>query len=253
MLLGLDELQALDSESARTLNELLNPERSLWVVRAQHAENPYSPDLRESFLLVIDEAPEPGVPQVLGVHLHRDLADRTVRAGMHRSVLIPLAQNWLVGRGADPDLVREPDGWSDPVDAETARLEDLLRSSGSRYEIRNDYNTTTAPYEKWVIADDTDALDPKTPVAVFVWRRESDDDTTYTVRGGHFATVEAAHEWTRDTSASLPEPSRPATSRAEAARSGGQEPIRPAYNTPVDDGADRGRTPPPDDTRPRGR
>ena len=54
-------------------------------------------------------------------------------------------------------------------------------------------------------------------MAVFLGRRRADSDS-YTLRIGHFATVEDAYEWTADTNAPLPQAGSPATTRVQAAR-----------------------------------
>ncbi|WP_030458939.1 hypothetical protein [Kitasatospora sp. NRRL B-11411] len=215
--LDLDELDAVDPETARTINRLFDPESSLWIIAKQWASDTLrrpGARLHDYFLLLDSYAvynERPGAPQLIAAHFDRDPSTRTVRASMTSHALIPLAQNWLVGRGADPSRVLEPQGWSDPLDAETERLEDFLRTSGERFEVHDTFSRHEPPYETWVIATDTEQ--PPGPAEVFIWRLPDDQNPAYTVRRGQFASLEAAYEWTRDTSAPLP-----ASPRTQAAR-----------------------------------
>ncbi|MFE2722769.1 hypothetical protein [Kitasatospora sp. NPDC059327] len=216
--LDLDEYNAADAESVRTLNQLFDFESSLWMIAKQWASDTLRrPGARlHDYFLLLDSYAEynerPGAPQIVAAHFDRDPDTRTVRATMTSHALIPLAQNWLVGRGADPARVLEPQGWSDPLDAETEQLEDALRSSGERLEIHDSYSRHQPPYETWVIATDTQQTsDPA--AEVFFWRVPDEKSPAYTVRHGQFDSLDAAYEWTRDTSAPLP-----AATRAQAAR-----------------------------------
>ncbi|MFB7474272.1 hypothetical protein [Kitasatospora sp. NPDC056184] len=216
--LDLDEFDAADAESARTINRLFHPESSLWMIAKQWAsDTPRRPGARlHDYFLLLDAYASyderPGAPQIVAAHFDRTPGTRTVRATMTSHALIPLAQNWLVGRGADPSRVLEPKGWSDPLDAETERLEDFLRGSGERFEVHDTFSRHEPPYETWVIA--TDAQQTSGPAAeVFFWRVPDEKSPAYTVRHGQFDSLKAAYEWTRDTSAPLP-----AATRAQAAR-----------------------------------
>ncbi len=215
--LELDEFNAVDTETARTINHLFDFESSLWIIAKQWASDTLrrpAARLHDYFLLLDAYAAHnerPGAPQIVAAHFERDPDTRTVRATMSSHALIPLAQNWLVGRGAEPGRVLEPDGWSDPLDAETEQLEDFLRGSGERFEIHDTFSRHEPPYETWVIA--TDTQQSPGPAEVYFWRLPDERSPAYTVRRGRFDSLDAAYEWTRDTSAPLP-----AASRAQAAR-----------------------------------
>ncbi|MEV0530782.1 hypothetical protein [Kitasatospora sp. NPDC050463] len=216
--LDLDEFEAVDAVSARTINRLFDFESSLWIIAKQWASDTLrrpGARLHDYFLLLDADAAHherAGAPQIVAAHFDRDPNARTVRATMASHALIPLAQNWLVGRGAEPSRVLEPDGWSDPLDAETEQLEDFLRGSGERFEIHDTFSRHEPPYETWVVATDTEQT--ASPSAeVFFWRLPDDRSPAYTVRRGQFASLDAAYEWTRDTSAPLP-----AATRSQAAR-----------------------------------
>nr|BEK67527.1 hypothetical protein KPHV_47540 [Kitasatospora purpeofusca] len=215
--LDLDDLDAADAETARTINRLFDFESSLWMIAKQWASDTlHRPGARlHDYFLLLDahaaHAEQPGAPQIVAAHFDRDPATRTVRAAMTSHALIPLAQNWLVGRGADLARVLEPEGWSDPLDAETEQLEDALRGSGERLEIHDSFSRHEPPYETWVIATDTQQATG--PAEVLFWRLPDDKSPAYTLRHGQFDSLDAAYEWTRDTSAPLP-----AATRAQAAR-----------------------------------
>ncbi|MFB7906877.1 hypothetical protein ACFC1T_10645 [Kitasatospora sp. NPDC056076] len=215
--LDLDEFDAVDPESARTINRLFDFESSLWIIAKQWASDTLrrpGARLHDYFLLLDSYAAyneRPGAPQIVAAHFDRAPDTRTVRATMTSHALIPLAQNWLVGRGADPGKVLEPEGWSDPLDAETGQLEDFLRGSGERFEIHDTFSRHEPPYETWVIATDNEQAPG--PAQVFFWRLPDDKSPAYTVRRGQFDNLDAAYEWTRDTSTPLP-----AAARAQAAR-----------------------------------
>ncbi|MEY9848448.1 hypothetical protein ABH940_005551 [Streptacidiphilus sp. BW17] len=229
--LDLEDLHPTDAATQHTLNRLFDPEGSLWLLREQHQANPHTAQLHEDFFLVLDHASEtrgPGAPQLLGVHFERDLAHETIRATMSHHALIPLAQNWLVGRGADPESIREPEGWLTALDATSSEAEQLLRTSGERFEIHDTFSTTAAPFEIWVITTDREPLQAERPVTVFVWRRESDDSTSYTVTQAAFATLDEAYAWTKDTTAPVPAPFSPVSPRAQAARTDGRAAAGPA-------------------------
>ncbi|MEY9958801.1 hypothetical protein [Streptacidiphilus sp. MAP5-52] len=225
--LDIHELRSADAATASALNELFDPESSLWLLREHHQTNPHTALLIDDFFLVIDADVDErghGAPEVLGVHFERDLGGGTIRATTKYQALIPLAQNWLIGRGADPEAIREPEGWFSPLDAASGQIEDLLRSSGERFEVHDSYSRhTDEPIETWVITTDGEPPSPETPFTVFVWRRENADSATYTVQQAAFATLDGAYEWTKDTSVRVPAPGRsPSSARALAARSDGR-------------------------------
>ncbi|MGA5704500.1 hypothetical protein [Peterkaempfera bronchialis] len=185
-------------------------------------DQPHSrqPGWSDHFYLAHDEQMAArGKPFFLGVHLERDMKARLVRAAVREEAMPVLAEAWLIARGADPDRLREQVRRSefDAADAETEAAQDLLRHSGTRFDVHDSASSQGAPRVTWVIATDSEAPDPDRPVAVFVGHRQADSET-FTLRIGHFATVEDAYTWTRTPSAPLPQPSRPGAARADAAR-----------------------------------
>ncbi|MFD7730500.1 hypothetical protein ACFV6F_08960 [Kitasatospora phosalacinea] len=158
----------------------------------------------------------PGLPAMVAVRVQRDHATGTFEMEYARHPLVAMGEAWLVQRGADPAAFARQ-GPIAPADRETERVEALLRGSGTRrFEIHDDYSFDTAPYDTWVIATDTLAADPARPVRVFHDRRQIDADT-YTLREGHFASVEDARAWTDDLDSPLPPAVLSPSARAAAA------------------------------------
>ncbi|MEV7122893.1 hypothetical protein [Kitasatospora griseola] len=157
----------------------------------------------------------PGLPAMVAVRVERDRAAGTFEVESAWHPLVALAEGWLVQRGADPAAFARH-GAILPADQETERIEALLRNSGDkRFTLHDDYSFDSEPYDIWVIATDVSAADPARPVRVFHDRRQTDADT-YTLREGHFASVEDARARTTDLDTPLP-PAAPAPSARAAA------------------------------------
>ncbi|WP_157531420.1 MULTISPECIES: hypothetical protein [unclassified Kitasatospora] len=184
----------------------------------------------------------PGLPQIAAIHVHRDLDAGTFRFDYSREPLVALAQRWLIARGADPTVIaRQSDGAVAPADSATTDLEERLRLSGDRFDIRDDYtdDTVTDPergteglpssgpewaarlqysFYTWAIARDTQQLPGQPEYRVFFEEIDMRADT-YTLREGGFETWAAASDWTQDTSQPLPPiPAEEDSARAAAAR-----------------------------------
>ncbi|MFF4735818.1 hypothetical protein ACFY2W_07995 [Streptomyces sp. NPDC001262] len=187
----------------------------------------HTDDGRHSYLVLHDTAATwdiPGSPQLLAMTLTRDLDNRTFRFDAERHPLIPLAQRWLIARGATPDAVRVPPERTGarPADALTTVLEEQLMTSGTRYDVVEHYTDDSTEYETSVLVHDTDPSSADTPYRLFLetW---SPDSPTYTLREGAFRNAEAAWERMENREGPLPAPRTPvpgvlATPRAEAAR-----------------------------------
>ncbi|MGW3183252.1 glycosyl hydrolase [Kitasatospora sp. NPDC001119] len=188
------------------------------VLTAQHRADP-STRLRTSYVIAFDRSAiygVPGEPDIVAVHLQRDDTAGTIRAAMTTEALVPLAERWLISRGADPEQLAQTAMPIRPADPLTRQTEEFLRSSGDRFTVRSSYTDEGEPYEIWVIAQDTAPSPVEAPVRVWHNRRQVGDDT-YTLREGGFADLDAAYAWTRDTSAPLPPVTSP-SARAAAAR-----------------------------------
>ncbi|MFD0405353.1 hypothetical protein [Kitasatospora sp. NPDC127116] len=161
-----------------------------------------------------------GRPFFVGVHLERDSGARLMRVAVRDEAMPALAEAWLIARGADPTRLREYMQRSEyrAADAEAEAAQDLLRHSGTRFDVHDSASSPGTPYVTWVIATDNEAPDPARPVAVFVGHRQADSEE-FTLRHGHVASIEDAYTWTRRVpGAPLPRPGQPGTARADAAR-----------------------------------
>ncbi|MFF2955717.1 glycosyl hydrolase [Kitasatospora sp. NPDC057965] len=188
------------------------------VLAAQHRADP-STRLRTSHVIAFDRSAiygVPGEPDIVAVHLERDDSAGTIRAAMKTEALVPLAERWLIARGADPEQLAQTAIPIRPADPLTRQIEEFLRSSGDRFTVRGSFTDESEPYDIWVIAQDTAPSPAEASVRVWHNRRQVDSDT-YTVREGGFADLDAAYAWTRDTSAPLPPVTSP-SARAAAAR-----------------------------------
>ncbi|GAB7185670.1 hypothetical protein ATKI12_5501 [Kitasatospora sp. Ki12] len=211
-------MEPADEESDEVLSKLAVRESEYLFLAAQHRADPSS-RLRTSYVIAVDRSAiydVPGTPDVVAIHLERDEAAGTVRAAMETEALVPLAERWLIARGADPKQFTQSAAPLDPADQLTRRIEEFLRCSGDRFNVRNSYTDGSEPYDVWVVAEDTAPSSAEAPVRAFHSRRQVDDDT-YTVREGGFAGLDAAYAWTRDTSVPLPPVISP-SARAAAAR-----------------------------------
>ncbi|MFC9331722.1 hypothetical protein [Kitasatospora sp. NPDC057015] len=159
----------------------------------------------------------PGLSSFLAVHVERDLAAGVFEIAFAPQPLAAMAQQWLVERGADPATFTRL-GPITAADQETERVESLLRGAGpDRYTVHDHYTYDSEPFDIWVIATDTQAAASDRPVRVFHDRRQVDHNT-YTLREGHFATIDDARAWTDDPSATLPQAAPSPSARAAAAR-----------------------------------
>ncbi|WAL74630.1 hypothetical protein OU787_25935 [Kitasatospora sp. YST-16] len=217
--LDLDELTPADENTERVLARLADWDDPC-ITLASYDQPGQRPGRSDHFYLAHDEQmAEQGKPFYLGVHLELDQSAGSVRATVRDVAMPELAEAWLISRGADPDRLRERVRPSEfePADAQTEAAEAMLRHSGTRFDIHDSAFTIGPPYTTWVIALDSEAPDPALPVAVFVGHREKDSET-FTLRLGHFASVEHAYDWTRHPDAPLPQTNPAGAARADAAR-----------------------------------
>jgi hypothetical protein len=183
----------------------------------------HTPDEADSFFVLHDGSATwgaPGAPQLIALHITRDLTARTFAIAEATHPTVPFAQRWLAERGCDPDTIRLPEGrYALPADALTSQLEEQIRHSGGRYEVKDHYTHGSEPYETWVMVRDTDPGSVDRPVRIFL--EEADLKAfTYTLREGAFRDGTAANQWLFDSDTPLPEPTEHlplARRRAQAA------------------------------------
>ncbi|MCC9707114.1 glycosyl hydrolase [Streptomyces sp. MNU76] len=201
----LDGLTPADESSAEAEGDI-----ELWDDLFSALAEHHTPDGKQSFFVIHDGSATwgiPGAPQLIALHVTRDLTARTFRIEQADHPTVPFAQLWLAGRGCPPDALQLPeDQHVEPADALTVRIEGQIRHSGARYEIKDHYTHDSVPYETWVMVRDSDPSAADLPVRIFL--EEADLDAfTYTLREGAFRDGTSASQWLFDRDTPLPEPS----------------------------------------------
>ncbi|MFD7730454.1 hypothetical protein ACFV6F_08725 [Kitasatospora phosalacinea] len=212
--LDLDEVDSADPRTWDVLEWLADYDRDRVIL---YGYGPPDGGTGDHFYLAYDHGRQDGaLPPFVSVHLHVE-ADRTsLRADMQDHPMAPLAENWLVGKGADRDRIRQLAGqvFFPLGDRESTEAETLLRESGPRFEVLDSRSTQAGDhFETHTVATDRTPPDPGRPVAAFVEFRTGDAPSY--LRAASFPTREAAAEWIRE--AGKPQPPT-VSARAEAAR-----------------------------------
>ncbi len=194
-----DDLRPVTDEDESRLDDLCLGLDLLICLGVQHATNPHTELLSDSFYVVFDGsmtwADIPGMAQYAAIHVERDLGEGTYRLDYSRHPIAALAQNWLISRGADQDQL--PAEFEDPMDTDQATrdLEEALAASGDRFQILDDYTYDSSDfYKTWIIAVDNRPEPGQHPVRVF-YEDTNMEGHSYTLRQGGFATVDAARSW----------------------------------------------------------
>ncbi|MFI1953160.1 glycosyl hydrolase [Streptomyces xinghaiensis] len=200
----LDGLTPADEFSAEAEGDI-----ELWDDLFSALAEHHTVDGKQSFFVIHDGSATwgiPGAPQVIALHITRDLTACAFRIEQADHPTVPFAQLWLADRGCPPDAIQLPqDQHIEPADALTIRIENQIRHSGTRYETKDHYTHDSVPYETWVMVRDSDPSAADLPVRIFL--EETDLDTfTYTLREGAFRDGTSANQWLFDRDTPLPEP-----------------------------------------------
>lgn len=171
------------------------------------AEHHTTPNGSHSFVVAHDSSVTwgvPGEPQIAAIKVARDLSLNTFTFESTYHSSVSFAQNWLIGQGCPPEQISQTsDGFTQPADDLSTRIEQQIRSSGSRYEVLESDTTDYGPAENWTMVQDSAAT--QAPIRVFL--EEADLEAgTYTVREGAFADEEAAQHWLETRDSPLPQP-----------------------------------------------
>jgi len=162
--LELDELDHTDPDTTRTMNRLANWEGMCGVRGSYDQQDPARPNRSEHFYVAYDhDLAAGGRDAWVGAHLVLDQEKGTLQAALSDQPMASLAENWLIGRGADADRLRQRlrRGEYDPADTATEEVEELLRHHGERFEPHDSVRATDGPpHETWMIATDAEAPDP---------------------------------------------------------------------------------------------
>ncbi|WSQ12920.1 hypothetical protein OG604_37000 [Streptomyces sp. NBC_01231] len=210
----LDDFEAADEWTEETFWHAIETEQDTLTVLAEH----HTPDGSHSFYVLHNGAVTwgmPGEPQMVALHLHRDLARRTFRFEQAPLPLAPMAQSWLIHRGCPPDAIDlNPDLGPPPADEATRALGQRLMGDGDHYACGFSYTSDTP--DDWVTVVALRALHERALPPFRVVVEEVDDKAwTHTLREGAFDTVEEALQWCHDrlagTAAPLPPVRLPAS------------------------------------------
>lgn len=211
--LRLADFEAVDHQVEAAFLHAIVLNQDLLVPLAQH----HSPSGENSFYVLGDGSATwgiPGAPQIVALHLRRDVAAKTFVFELKNLPLPSMAQSWLIHRGCPADAIGlDPELGSSPADEATQALERRLMVDGDHYAYGFSY--TSDDSDDWVTVVALRAMDERAPSPFRVVVEEVDTEVwTHTLREGGFGTVEEALQWCNDrisgTAAPLP-PVRPAT------------------------------------------
>ncbi|MEY9956811.1 hypothetical protein [Streptacidiphilus sp. MAP5-52] len=196
------------SATDRDDHDLFSSAEGMRVLAVQHIESPDRTGPTGTYILVFDSTMTwalPGSSPYAGIHLARDLTDRSFRLSYAYHPIPALAQNWLGQSGADPlALAPDPAVTVYRGDPATVALERQLASCGDRFRIvdHHTYDQVIGHgaaqeffWKTWIIAVDTSPGSGEHPVRVFFEDIDVPTDS-YTLRQGGFPTILAAREWT---------------------------------------------------------
>ncbi|MFB6601321.1 hypothetical protein ACFCXR_15690 [Streptomyces noursei] len=162
----------------------------------------HTPDLTHSYYVLHDRSATwgfPGEPQIVALHLRRDVQAKTFHFERETLPLPAMAQSWLIHRGCPPDEIGiNPEvGGTVPADETTRALERRLMSDGDHFALG--YSYTSDDWDDMVTVAALRALDDRTLSPFRVLVQEADTEAwTHTLREGGFATVGEALQWCQD-------------------------------------------------------
>ncbi|MFJ2739644.1 hypothetical protein ACIO3O_08245 [Streptomyces sp. NPDC087440] len=193
--LRLDGFDAADARTEEAFGHAIGSSLGELTPLAQH----HSEDGTHSYYVLHDGSVTwgiPGSPQLVALHLQRDLQARTY-SFLHAVMPLPvMAQSWLVRRGCPQDAIGLVPGLSAAADEATRTLEQQLLSNGRDFVPMDSYTHDAEPMSTLVVLR---ARDPRNPVPYRVLHEELNSKTwTHTLREGGFATAEEAFEWYAD-------------------------------------------------------
>ncbi|MEU2263891.1 hypothetical protein ABZ557_27285 [Streptomyces sp. NPDC019645] len=192
--LRLDGFGAADERTEEAFWHAIDGEQDSLIPLAEH----HTADGTHSFYVLHNRAATwgiPGEPQLVALHLRRDLHAKTFRFD-HAALPLPaMAQSWLTHRGCPSDAIGLLPGAGPPAADETTRaLEQRLISDGDHYAMGYCYTRDDPDDMVTVVA--LRALDERAPSPFRVVVEEVDTDAwTHTLREGGFATVREALQW----------------------------------------------------------
>lgn len=190
----LDGYDAVNDRVAEQFWQHIDIESTELTVLAEH----HTDDQRHSYYVMHNRAVTwgiPGEPQLVALHLQRDVEARTFRFQHERLPLPAIAQSWLIARGCPKEAIGlRPDMGTDAADEATKALEDRLTTDGDHFALVTSY--TSDDPDRMQITVLLAAIDEKAPLRFRVLLEEVDTEHwTHTLREGGFQTYEQATAW----------------------------------------------------------
>ncbi|MGW7423597.1 hypothetical protein ACWGJB_26775 [Streptomyces sp. NPDC054813] len=227
----LDDFEAADERTEDAFWHAIGIEQDMLTALAEH----HTPHGAQSFYVLHNGAATwgiPGEPQLVALHLQRDLAGRTFRFEHAELPLPAMAQSWLIHRGCPPGAIGLLPGMGTaPADETTRALEQRLMGDGDHFALLHSYTRDDPDDMTTVVV--LRALDERSPVPFRVLHEEVDTDTwTHTLREGGFATIGAALHWCDDRLGGEAAPLPPVRLTARSTRPSGTVPTAPVRRPP---------------------
>ncbi|WP_338060050.1 hypothetical protein, partial [Streptomyces neyagawaensis] len=190
----LDGYEAVNDRVAEHFWQHITINDTSFTVLAEH----HTSDDQHSYYVLHDGSATwgfPGDPQIVALHLKRDVATRTFRFDRAELPLPAMAQSWLIARGCPEEAILLHEGLgTTPADDATRALEERLRRDGDHFALLRSYtHDMEQPIQTTVLLR---ALDEQASMPFRVLLEEADTETsTHTLREGGFANFEAATTW----------------------------------------------------------
>ncbi|CAM5571459.1 hypothetical protein [Streptomyces aurantiogriseus] len=223
----LDDFEAADERIEEKFWHAIEVEQDMLTALAEY----HSPDGAHSFYVLHNGAVTwgiPGEPQIVALHLQRDLERGTFRFEHAELPLPAMAQSWLIHRGCPRDAIGLlPDAATAPADETTRALEQRLMDDGDHFALLHSYTRDDPDDLTTVVV--LRALGERSPAPFRVLHEEVDGDAwTHTLREGGFATVDEAVQWCDDRLIGEAAPLPPVRLAARSTRISGTVPATPA-------------------------
>ncbi|PIM71262.1 hypothetical protein CTU88_14095 [Streptomyces sp. JV178] len=191
----LDDFEAADERTEEAFWHAIEIDQDMLTALAEH----HTPDGSQSYCVLHNGTVTwgiPGEPQIVALHLQRDMERRTFRFEHAQLPLPAMAQSWLIHRGCSPDAIGLMPGMGTaPADETTRALEQRLMGDGDHFALLHSY-TRDDPDDDVTTVVVLRALDERSPAPFRVLHEELDTDAgTHTLREGGFATVAEALQW----------------------------------------------------------
>ncbi|CAL9363878.1 hypothetical protein SUDANB105_00724 [Streptomyces sp. enrichment culture] len=192
-------------------------EQDMLTALAEH----HTPDGVHSYFVLHNGAVTwgaPGEPQLVALHLRRDLQTKTFRFDHAELPLPAMAQSWLIRRGCAPGAIGLLPGMGTaPADESTRALEQRLMSDRDQFALLHSYTDDDPDNAVTVVV--LRALDERSPTPFRVLHEEVDTRAwTHTLREGGFDSLDDALQWCEDRLAGEASPLPPVRPSARSTR-----------------------------------